>query len=188
MRILSIACFIACIMLLSCTHKAGSPKPRAYPKVFYPARNYVTYQQDGCPFHFEYPDFAQIKEKTEKCWFDLYMPAFNARLHCSYLPVEDRKQFDDLVSDAYTIADRINDRANYMEEQRILNPKGVSGLLLSWTGPAASPLHFFLTDTTNHFFKAALYFDSKVQRDSLAPIEKFIREDIDHMISSFQWK
>jgi gliding motility-associated lipoprotein GldD len=116
------------------------------------------------------------------------MPAFKARVHCSYLAVENRAKFDDLVRDAYVIADRINDRANYMEENRILNPQGISGVMLTWTGPAASSLHFFLTDTTKHFFKAALYFDSKVQPDSLAPIQKFIREDIDHMISTFEWK
>jgi hypothetical protein len=45
-----------------------------------------------------------------------------------------------------------------------------------------------MSDTTHHFFKGALYFNSKVQPDSLDPIAKFIRTDIDHMISTFEWK
>jgi gliding motility-associated lipoprotein GldD len=173
--------------LVACQQSPGSPKPRAYPKIEYPDRKYIAYNEAECPYRFEYPDYAQIKKKDEKCWFDLFMPAFNARLHCSYLPVENKDKFDDLVSDAYVIADRINERANYMEEVRIKNAQGVSGLMLQWTGPAASPVHFFLTDTTQHFFKAALYFDSRVKPDSLEPIAKFIRQDIDHMISSFDW-
>ncbi len=180
--------FILSLAGIGCQHSSGSPKPRAYPRVEYPNRKYIEYTLDECLFRFEYPDYAEINQKEEKCWFDLFMPAFGARLHCSYVPVESRVKFDDLVSDAYVIASRINERANYMEEARIINPQGVSGLSLQWSGPAASPVHFFLTDSTQHFFKAALYFDSKVKPDSLEPIVKFIREDIDHMISTFDWK
>ena len=108
--------------------------------------------------------------------------------HCSYLPLNSKEEYNDLIRDAFIIASKINERANYMEEARVTNPQGVGGLVLNWSGPAASPVHFFLTDTTANFFKAALYFDSRVQPDSLAPISTFIKEDIDKMISSFAWK
>ncbi len=180
--------FILSIVIAGCQHSANSPKPRAYPKIEYPQRNYISYTEEECPFQFEYPDYAQVRKRDEKCWFDLFMPSFNARIHCTYVPVENRAKFDDLVNDAYVIADRINARANYMEDSRIINPHGISGVTLTWTGPAASPMHFFLTDTTQHFFTAALYFDSKVNPDSLAPIAKFIKEDINHMISTFNWR
>ncbi|MEP6647154.1 MAG: hypothetical protein ABJC12_08690 [Saprospiraceae bacterium] len=175
------------LLLVSCQHDAPVPKPRAYPRVEYPDRKYVAYTED-CPFTFEYPDYITIKKRVESCWFDLFIPAFDARIHCSYIPVTDKAKFDDLVNDAYTIADRINARANYMEETPFSNPQGVHGTILTWTGPAASTMHFFLTDTTQHFFKAALYFDSKVNPDSLQPIAQFIQQDIKHMISTFKWK
>ncbi|MEO5906217.1 MAG: hypothetical protein ABIQ11_05795, partial [Saprospiraceae bacterium] len=149
---------------------------------------YKIYSSEKCPVMFEFPQYAEIKEKDEPCWFDILMPSFKARIHCSYIKVKDRNDFDDLVRDAYMIADRINERANYMVEDRLVNTNGVSGLALTWTGPAASPYHFFLTDTTEHFFKAALYFDTKVQPDSLEPIVKFIKADIDQMIATFDWK
>ena len=174
--------------MTGCQDAVVTSKPRAYPRIEYPVRKYIAYTDEECPFRFEYPDYVEIKKKDEKCWFDLYMPAFDARIHCSYLPVENRAKYDDLVSDSYVIAARINARANSMEESQIKNSLGVSGLTLTWTGPAASPIHFFLTDTTQHFFTAALYFDSKVNPDSLAPISAFIREDINHMISTFDWK
>jgi gliding motility-associated lipoprotein GldD len=180
--------FSLSIGVAGCQHAASSPKPRAYPRIEYPVRNYISYTETECPFHFEYPDYAEIRKREEMCWFDLFMPAFNARIHCTYVPVENRAKFDDLVNDAYVIADRINARANYMEDSRIMNAQGVGGVTLTWTGPAASPMHFFLTDTTQHFFTAALYFDSKVNPDSLAPIAKFIKQDINHMISTFNWK
>lgn len=180
--IISVAIFFAC------NDQPNIPKPRAYPRILYPVKNYVTYNSDECPFTFEYPDYARIQPRDEKCWFDLQMNSFNASLHCSYLDVDDREDFEDLVRDAYEIADRINARANYMEESRIYNQNGVNGVMMEWTGPAASNMHFFLTDTTQHFFRVSLYFDAKVQPDSLQPVVEFIKEDVRHMISTFNWK
>lgn len=176
------------MLLTSCGETTYAPKPRAYPRIEYPEKQYQDYNVEGCPFTFSFPAYAEIKDKDKPCWFDIYMPAFEARIHCSYLPVHSRAEHDDFVKDAFTIANKINARANYMEQAPIHNSHGVGGLSLTWTGPAASPMHFFVTDTTHHFFTAALYFDSKVQPDSLAPIVAFIQKDVDQMISSFTWK
>lgn len=182
--------FISCSILLwtSCKEDQVTSRPRAYPRIEFPSRGLSEYTAADCPFTFKYPSYGEIQNKEKACWFDIFMPAFKARLHCTYVPVTDEAKYEDLVSDAFLIATKINERANYMEEMPIRNAQGVGGLRLTWTGPAASPIHFFLTDTTTHFFKAALYFDSKVQPDSLAPIASFIRQDMDTLISSFAWK
>ena len=86
------------------------------------------------------------------------------------------------------IAAKINERANYMEEMPIHNRHGAGGLALRWTGPAASPLHFFFTDTTAHFFRASLYFDARTQPDSLAPVVDFLLSDMDSLLASFAWR
>ncbi len=174
-------------VITSCREETRTPKPRAYPRVEYPEKKYVDFAAD-CPFVFQLPSHAEISNKEEACWFDISMPLFKAKIHCSYLPVKNREEFEDLVLDAFEIAERINARANFMEESLVQNEYGVSGLIMEWSGPAASPIHFFLTDTTHHFFKAALYFDSKVKPDSLAPITDYIKSDIQHMISTFTWK
>ncbi len=182
--------FLSCcgLMLSACKDAQVTPRPRAYPRIEFPQHSYTTYADPACPFTFRYPAYSEIKAKDQACWFDVFMPEFKARIHCSYIRVKDEAHYEDLVKDAFTIATKINERANYMEEKPFRNPQGVGGLTLTWTGPAASPLHFFMTDTTTHFFKAALYFDSKVQVDSLAPITAFIKSDIDTLIQSFAWK
>ncbi len=178
-------CFIC---WCSCKEHHTTPRPRAFPRIEFPERKYVSFDTASCPIRFAYPSYADVIWKDQLCWFDLDMKPFNAKLHCSYIPIDNKAEFDDLVRDAFVIADKINERSNYMEQAIIGNDQGVHGLMISWTGPAASPVHFFLTDTTTHFFTAALYYNSVVKPDSLAPITEFIREDINHMISSFQWK
>ena len=81
-----------------------------------------------------------------------------------------------------------NKKANYIEEQGIRLPNGASGFIFNIEGPAASPLQFFLTDSTRHFLRGALYFNTSVNPDSLAPVLDFVKKDIFHMIETFEWK
>ena len=40
----------------------------------------------------------------------------------------------------------------------------------------------------DHFFRAAFYFNAQVNTDSLAPIYAFIKEDLQKMLLTFEWK
>ena len=189
MRIAALYIFALFLVSTGCRKDPMVPKPRAYPRIEYPEQGMQDFSKAECPFTFQYPVYGGITIKNDQpCWFDISMPAFKAKLHCSYVPVRSKEEFDGLVLDVFRIAEKINARANYMEEMPIRNANGAGGLSFTWTGAAASPLHFFLTHTTQHFFKAALYFEAEVKPDSLAPIVEFVEKDIDKMIASFKWK
>ena len=184
-------------LVLGCGEERPSvPRPHAYPRVEYPERNMVVFSSEDCPFTFTYPDYFSLETvgsffgetPAHPCWFDLQAPGFDASIHCSYYEVGNTKPYDELVKDAFTIANRINQRSNFMDEVRVANPRGVSGVALEFTGPAASPMHFYLSDTTTHFFRGSLYFNSRIVPDSLAPIAEFIKVDIADIINSFEWQ
>jgi gliding motility-associated lipoprotein GldD len=63
----------------------------------------------------------------------------------------------------------------------------VGGILYEIGGDAASPIQFFVTDSTNHFLRGALYFNSAPNADSLAPAIKYAKEDIMKMITTLKW-
>ena len=193
--------FSAAIMLTILLWACGKtpepiPKPRVYPKVEYPEKSYHVFEQNDCPFTFDIPNYAEvIKDKyffgeapPHSCWFDIYLKDFGAKVYCSYYPLESYKQFENLVGDAFEIASQINRRSDYMEERKLRNPEGVSGLMFKFKGAAASPAHFYLSDTSNHFLKGALYFNTEVKPDSLFPIAEYLLEDLEVMIESFNWK
>ncbi|MHB9056531.1 MAG: gliding motility lipoprotein GldD, partial [Paludibacteraceae bacterium] len=80
-------------------------------------------------------------------------------------------------------------RADGITETPFENPgKRVFGILYELTGNTASPVQFVLTDSTKHFFRGALYFDNVPNKDSIAPMSEYVREDIVHMMESFEWK
>ena len=185
------------IVLISCGEdKMPLPKPRAYPKVVYPERAYQTFSESFCPMSFEYPVYAKIQQDTaffnEKpenpCWFNLYIPQFNCYLYCTYTELHGKKGFQNVVNDAFNLAYKHDQRANYIDDVKFTNKNGLGGMSFEMTGPAATPFQFFITDSTSHFLRGALYFNTQVRPDSLLPVYKFIKKDMDHIIGSFKFK
>lgn len=172
------------------------PKPRMYPKVNYPNKDYQIFDTTYCNLRFEYPKYATIKqdnnffgEQTESdCWFNIEYQPLNGTLFCSYMDVQNRKHFDKLVADAFKMAEEHNKKANYRKEEFIKNKNGVSGIYFDIGGDTATNLQFFLSDTTQHFFRGSLYFNAKVDSDSIAPIFDFVKKDVEHMLTTFEWK
>jgi hypothetical protein len=60
-------------------------------------------------------------------------------------------------------------------------------MIYSIEGPSASPFQFYLTDSAQHFLRGSLYFNSRTNPDSLAPILNFVRIDLSHLINTFEW-
>ena len=73
--------------------------------------------------------------------------------------------------------------------QAYSNPEAsVYGSLFMLDGESASPLQFMLTDSVSHFFRGALYYDCIPNADSLAPVTRYLKQDIVELIQSFEWK
>lgn len=173
-----------------------TPRPRAYPKVDYPTVKYQQLEMAACPFSFAYPDYMEIKEESSffdeapphPCWFNLHMPQFNADIHLTYSPVSNSNQLQMLVQDAYLIANEQHRRASYIEDYHLSLPGNIYGIAFNLEGPSASPFQFFVTDSIQHFLRGSLYFNTRPNPDSLAPIADFIKSDMLRIVESIQWE
>jgi len=188
------AFFIAVVFLfaVSACQNNYSPKPRGYFRIEFPEKAYQQYQTD-CPYTFEYPVYAKIVPdtlpNTQPCWIDVAFPQFNGRIHLSYQPVTSQKVFNELVEDARTFAFKHTVKATAIDEGRIAYPdRNVYGIYYSISGNTASSVQFFLTDSTRHYLRGALYFNEEPRLDSIQPVLDFIKKDIDVMIKSFEWR
>lgn len=182
---------------LGCTSDVDYvPKPRCFPRIDFPEKNYQTFTTSYCDFSFEYPSYAHIEQDTDyfdgkaknECWFDIVMPEFNGYIHCSYYPIETDTSFDKLMSDAFRLADEHNKKAEYIDGYPLQKPNGVSGFVFDIDGPVASPFQFFLTDSTNHFLRGSVYIKAQAKPDSLQPIVEFMKMDAMQLLNTFEWK
>lgn len=188
---------LAAVILTACGRsELPVPKPRSFPRILYPERNIQPMGPAFCSFDFDFPDYAQVEQKelyfdekpVDPCWFDLYIPAFEGRIHFSYYPINSQEEWEEKRDQAFKLAGFHNKRASKITETPISRPDGLGGMAFDIDGPAASPYQFFLTDSSQHFVRAALYFNTQSRPDSLKPIINYVVEDIENLIETFEWK
>jgi len=96
--------------------------------------------------------------------------------------------FDKLRDDAYKMTYKHTYKATSIEDSMMKTPLGVYGVFFSVGGNAATAKQFFVTDTSKHFLRGALYFDVAPNEDSLSTVNEFLQKDMQHLINTFQWK
>jgi gliding motility-associated lipoprotein GldD len=184
--------FISTIIFACSNPDYYTPKPRGYYHITFPQKKYQHYKSNG-PYTFDYPVYATISSDLEQgagsYWKNLNYPSFNARLHLTYYQINSRKEFAGLVEDARTLVFKHTVKASSIDQKLINFPdKNVYGIYYAIEGNTASSIQFFLTDSAKHYFRGALYFNERPQYDSIAPVLKFIKQDVDVMINTFKWK
>jgi len=118
---------------------------------------------------------------------NLDFPEFKGTLYLSYKQVNNN--LTQFTEDSRNLSMKHITRASGIEELPVFIPtKKIYGTYYSVKGSAASPLQFYLTDSSKHFIRGALYFYASPQPDSIAPVLDFISRDIDHLIETFNWK
>ncbi|WP_207429331.1 gliding motility lipoprotein GldD [Pedobacter sp. SYSU D00535] len=192
MKYIAYISVVITLFLLAACGGDYSPKPRGYFRITFPEKEYQQFDSI-CPFTFKYPIYATVTPDNSKdakpCWLDLNYPQFNGKIHLSYQPITSQKVFNQLVEDARTFAFKHTVKATGIDEGLITYPeKDVYGIYYTIAGNTASSVQFFLTDSSRHYVRGALYFDEAPRLDSIQPVLDFVKKDIDVMIKSFEWK
>ncbi|HNQ13549.1 MAG TPA: gliding motility lipoprotein GldD [Bacteroidia bacterium] len=189
LSVLIILFFVLIIAACSSCNQEYVPKPKGFFRISFPEKKYIA-SNSQCAFDFQIPDYSVLLADTgmgkEPCWFNWNFPLYNAQIHLSYKPVH--KNLQTYVEDSRTLVYKHAIKASSINEDRIYGASNVSGIMYSLGGQSASTVQFFLTDSTHHFIRGALYFNVETQPDSLAPVIDFIKKDIEHMIATLHWK
>lgn len=171
-------------------------KRKGYFKISFPEKEYRLFDQPGYPYRFEYPVYATITRDTSffgeapenPWWINIDIPQFAGRIYISYKQVT-AGNFDSLVKDGFKMAYKQHTNiASGINEDVIRNDHGAEGFYFSLGGNTATANQFFLTDSTRHFLRGALYFDATPNEDSLGIVNDFLKKDLQHLINTLEWK
>lgn len=177
-------------LLFSCRH-SSPPKPRGYFRIELPPKTY-SIVDTILPYSFELPQYARLDiqkiNPEEPPRVNLNFPRFDARLYLSYKTVNSNNLYQ-LLEDNRKLAFKHSIKAEAINERLYSNPdEKVYGELFEIKGNAASPLQFFVTDSTRHFLRGSLYFGSIPNKDSLAPVIDYLSEDVIRLMETLTWK
>ena len=167
------------------------PKPKGYFRIDLPEKNYVSVDTIE-KYAFEVPSYAVLTgdpfSPQEKNWINVEVPQFKASIHLTHKDVNGN--LSEYLEDVHTMLTKHLQKANGMNDSLIVNPEHqVYGMLIEMDGKGvATPLQFYLTDSTANFVRGALYFNFVPNNDSMQPVIDYLRQDIDRMINSFEWK
>lgn len=179
------------LVLTACGGEDTSvPKPYGYHRIELPDTAYVDFadQFASYPYTFALSRNAEVQPRNdEPYWINIYYPAVDATIHCSYKPV--KRNLRELTNDALEFVYRNASFANAIPEREYAHPEAkVYGVLFDLEGNTASSCQFFITDSVRHFFRASVYCNCPPNADSLAPIYQFLRTDVIKMVETFEWK
>lgn len=164
------------------------PKPKGWPRLDLPEQEYTAW--DGTRFSTEVPAYARMVERRSgdsAVWYDLRFPHQRATLHLTWSAVDGN--LPELIEDAHDFKRKHETKAARINSERLLlDSTRVFGTLFNVEGDVASPFVMYLTDSTANFLYAALYFDTRPNADSLAPVTERMRQDARHFASTLRWK
>lgn len=180
------------VFVCACQNKEYSPKPKGYFRIIYPEKKYQVFKS-AAPFVFEYPVYSKIEpyigKDAQPFWYNLHFPQFNGYLHLTYHDVTGKAEYDRLLEYTRELAFKHTIKASAIDQRLINYPdRKVYGIYYAIEGNTASSVQFFLTDSVKNYFRGALYFNERPQYDSIEPVIKFLKTDIDKMIATFKWK
>ena len=96
-------------------------------------------------------------------------------LHVSYFKL--KNNLFEHLEESRNLAYKHQVIADGITEQVFVNDSLKVYVLYDYYGVTATSIQFCLTDSTNHFFRGALYFNSEIN-DSITPINIFLKEDM----------
>jgi len=184
--------FIICGLAASACSSDFVPKPKGYNRIDLAPHAYTSLP-DSFPYFFEFSEHAEIYQDTtynaERYWLNVYYPEHQANIQLTYKDINQSKEMlESLLEDSYQLTVNHQIKAAAIEERVIGTPSGKRALVAELSGEVPSQFQFYITDSTDHFLRGALYFRTATQNDSLAPVIEYIKIDMVHMLNTLRWE
>ncbi len=173
------------IVLCSCDNNDTVPKPEAQLALNYKKASYQPLKKK-LPYSFLVNEYAVVKANKDGSSSVSY-PNLDAKVYLTYQQVNDTN-LRQLLIDGQKLSYNHNQMADAIAEYPFINPTDrVYGMQYEIEGNAASNIQFYVTDSTQHFLTAALYFNLEPNYDSILPAVDYVKKDMIKMMESMQW-
>jgi gliding motility-associated lipoprotein GldD len=167
------------------------PKPTGYNRIDLPPHGFLRLA-DGYPYTFDYSESSQVEKDSfnlqEEAWINLNYTDFGAKVHLTYKRIDGENiDFKSLSQDAFNLTAKHQKMAYGIEEAILITPQGYTGVVAELEGEVPTQFQFFVTDSTSNFLRGALYFNTAMKNDSLAPVIEYIKVDLAHLMNSLKF-
>lgn len=186
-------CLLAATCCISCrnSNKDLTPKPEAYFRIDLPEHQYEKLDTI-LPFSFDKSTHSEIvinPQSNGSYWIDLNYPKQNATFKFTYLPIRCADSLRNLIVREESMVKFHYQKADDVQFDIVNDPEAsLWGQIYHIEGKeVATPLQFWMTDSSKHFIRATLYFNFAPNNDSLQPVIEYLCDDAMRIVKSFEW-
>jgi len=187
---------IGLIVVMASCSRDYQPKPKGYNRLTLPEASYRI-SPDTLPYQFEYSIHAKFLKDTSwvksdywsNYWVEIYYPELQSSIHLTYEKINhDEKKLREYLKDAYVLTSKHQIKAYSIDETIVQTPSGKTAVIAELDGEVPSQFQFTMTDSVQNFLRGALYFNVKVQNDSLQPAIEYMKKDMMKLINTVAWR
>ncbi|MBR3608474.1 MAG: hypothetical protein IKL50_01145 [Bacteroidales bacterium] len=165
--------------------KKNAPKPIAYQHIENITTSYAPHNINSFPLQFNISNGAIAENNQQNSgWINIKYPKYNATIYCSYIKSNDVEK--EIVKSRELVYVHSKLSSNITTLNYNDSTKSVWAELYILRGKVATPIQFIATDNHSYIFRGALYFNSQVNQDSVAPIVEYLQSDIAKIIESIK--
>ena len=186
---------LSCLLLCACHNNDYTPKPQAYLRIDTPEHLYAPADSlsAALPVCFEVNRCAEVVEKEApkgEVWVDLKYPRWDGVVFLTYKPLRNAGDLRGQTDTSSRLLEQHYQFTSGIEEQKYEDRENrVYGSVYYLRGKrVASTCQFWLTDSSHHFLRGALYLNTAPNNDSLAPVIDYMQADIEHLVETLRWR
>lgn len=182
-----ISLFVA-LFLSACgaRQEAPVPRPTAYPRVADPGVEYVAV--DSLPVVFEVNSAAELT-RPRADWLNIRYPEWNVTVHVSLTAVEPA-EFEHAIDNRMQRL-HLNIASLSVTDETEFDTPDFSSVLLSSPDSRSTPLQFIAAGDSTMIISGVAFFENvspNASVDSLAPVVKYLRRDLTHILTNLAYR
>ena len=177
------------LFLFSCDETNYLPKEKGFLRLEFEKPTYDTFSNESSGLNFIYNDAYSTFEIVSDEKIVLGYKDIKIRIVLSDVGLENLSSFEESIQNFYMFLEPHRKKSNQISIKEFTSADNNRfAKVFEMRGPVASPLQFYVTDSTNHFLFGSMNIMEKSDYDSIYPSIMYVKNDIFSIIESVNWE
>ena len=181
--------FVLFLFLFSCDETTYLPREKGFLRLEFEKPTYDTFSNESSGLNFIYNDAYSNFEIVSDEKIVITYKDIKISIVLSDVELENISSFEESIQNFYMFLEPHRKKSNQISIKEFTSTDNNRfAKVFEMRGPVASPLQFYVTDSTNHFLFGSMNIMEKSDYDSIYPSIMYVKNDIFSIIESVNWK
>ena len=173
----------------SCDETNYLPREKGFLRLEFEKPTYDSFSNESSGLNFIYNDAYSSFEMVSDDKIVLRYKDIKINIVLSDVELEDISSFEESIQNFYMFLEPHRKKSNQISIKEFTSSDNNRfAKVLEMRGPVASPLQFYVTDSTDHFLFGSMNVMEKSDYDSIYPSVMYVKNDIFSIIESVNWE